>query len=168
MISFAQKCSFECCDEAACEWPGVPHKILDLSVLHDIAPLSLTQEGWKVPEGYYADETMKQIVVQRSIAKRNAGMRREPEFSGDERSRLSSGVQGQPRLLGYFLRAFRTRKNSCRIFSQVYPDTQKIPAEYFLKSIPTLKKFLQNIFSSLSRHSKNSCRIFSPTCPHVP
>ncbi len=46
-----------------CEKLNVPHKIADLSLLNDIAPSALTRDDWKVPEGHYADENMKQTVV---------------------------------------------------------------------------------------------------------
>ena len=46
-----------------CESLGVPHKIMDLSVLNELAPSSLTRDDWEVPEGHYADENMKQTVV---------------------------------------------------------------------------------------------------------
>ena len=46
-----------------CESLGVPHKIMDLSILNELAPSSLTRDDWEVPEGHYADENMKQTVV---------------------------------------------------------------------------------------------------------
>jgi 7-cyano-7-deazaguanine synthase len=42
---------------------GLEHKIVDLSVLNDLAPSSLTRKEWKIPEGHYNDETMKQTVI---------------------------------------------------------------------------------------------------------
>ena len=41
----------------------IPHKILNLSILNDIAPSSLTREEWTIPSGNYTDDTMKQTVV---------------------------------------------------------------------------------------------------------
>jgi 7-cyano-7-deazaguanine synthase len=46
-----------------CEKLGLEHKIIDISFLNDIAPSTLTRNDWKVPEGHYADENMKQTVV---------------------------------------------------------------------------------------------------------
>jgi 7-cyano-7-deazaguanine synthase len=46
-----------------CEKLKVNHKILDLSILNEIAPSSLTRKDWEVPEGHYEDENMKQTVV---------------------------------------------------------------------------------------------------------
>ena len=46
-----------------CEKLNIPHKIMDLSILNELAPSSLTRDDWEVPEGHYADENMKQIVV---------------------------------------------------------------------------------------------------------
>jgi len=47
-----------------CNSLNVPHKIISLSVLNDIAPSALTRDDWDVPEGHYADENMKETVVQ--------------------------------------------------------------------------------------------------------
>ncbi len=49
--------------KATCLLLGVPHKVMDLSVLNELAPSSLTRDDWEVPEGHYADENMKQTVV---------------------------------------------------------------------------------------------------------
>jgi len=46
-----------------CKQLNVPHKILDLNILNEIAPSCLTRDDWEVPEGNYADENMKQTVV---------------------------------------------------------------------------------------------------------
>lgn len=46
-----------------CKKLNILHKVLDLSVLNEIAPSALTRDDWKVPEGHYADENMKQTVV---------------------------------------------------------------------------------------------------------
>lgn len=46
-----------------CKKLNIPHKIMDLSVLNDLAPSSLTRDDWEVPEGHYADENMKETVV---------------------------------------------------------------------------------------------------------
>ena len=42
---------------------GIEHKIIDLSILNDIAPSALTREDINVPEGHYTDNNMKQTVV---------------------------------------------------------------------------------------------------------
>ena len=46
-----------------CEKLGIPHKIISLSVLNDIAPSALTRLETPVPEGQYDGENMKQTVV---------------------------------------------------------------------------------------------------------
>ena len=46
-----------------CEYLKIPHRIISLSVLNEIAPSALTREDWDIPEGHYADENMKQTVV---------------------------------------------------------------------------------------------------------
>ena len=42
---------------------NVPHKVVNLEVLNMLAPSALTRNDWKVPEGHYTDENMKQTVV---------------------------------------------------------------------------------------------------------
>ena len=51
------------CATKSCKKLHIPQKIIDISILNDLAPSSLTREQWKVPEGNYDDETMKQTVV---------------------------------------------------------------------------------------------------------
>ena len=51
------------CAKATCMDLQVPHEIIDLSILNDIAPSSLTRKEWDIPEGHYADENMKETVV---------------------------------------------------------------------------------------------------------
>jgi len=51
------------CAMATCAKLRVPQKIVDISVLGDLAPSSLTRGEWDVPEGHYAEESMKQTVV---------------------------------------------------------------------------------------------------------
>lgn len=51
------------CASATCKKLGIDYKVLDLSVLNQVAPSSLTRDDWKVPEGHYEDENMKQTVV---------------------------------------------------------------------------------------------------------
>jgi len=51
------------CAKETCKRLNLEHKILDLSILGDIAPSALTRSKWEVPEGHYADENMKQTVV---------------------------------------------------------------------------------------------------------
>jgi 7-cyano-7-deazaguanine synthase len=46
-----------------CAYLKIPHKILDLSLLNEVAPSSLTREDWEIPEGHYESESMKQTVV---------------------------------------------------------------------------------------------------------
>lgn len=42
---------------------GLVHKVLDISVLNEVAPSALTRESISVPEGHYADDNMKLTVV---------------------------------------------------------------------------------------------------------
>jgi 7-cyano-7-deazaguanine synthase len=51
------------CARKTCRTLHIPHKIIDISVLNEIAPSSLTRPQWEVPEGNYAEESMKQTVV---------------------------------------------------------------------------------------------------------
>ena len=51
------------CAKAICRNLAVPQKIIDISLLNELAPSCLTREQWEVPEGNYADENMKQTVV---------------------------------------------------------------------------------------------------------
>ena len=51
------------CASATCKKLGIEHKILNLSVLNEVAPSALTRSDWKVPVGHYASENMKQTVV---------------------------------------------------------------------------------------------------------
>jgi len=51
------------CAKATCAKLRVPQKIVDISVLGELAPSSLTRREWDVPEGHYAEESMKQTVV---------------------------------------------------------------------------------------------------------
>ena len=46
-----------------CKKLDIPHKIVDISVLNELAPSCLTRGQWEVPEGNYADDNMKQTVV---------------------------------------------------------------------------------------------------------
>jgi len=46
-----------------CNSLNIPHKIISLSVLNDIAPSALTRDDWDIPEGHYAGENMKETVV---------------------------------------------------------------------------------------------------------
>jgi len=46
-----------------CEKLKVEHKILNLDILNEIAPSSLTRKDWEVPEGHYESENMKDTVV---------------------------------------------------------------------------------------------------------
>ena len=49
--------------EKTCKILSVPHKILNLEVLNEIAPSALTRKEIKVPDGDYKDENMKLTVV---------------------------------------------------------------------------------------------------------
>jgi len=53
-ISMAQK---------TCEKLGIAHKIVNLSILNELAPSALTRDDWDVPEGHYEESSMKQTVV---------------------------------------------------------------------------------------------------------
>jgi 7-cyano-7-deazaguanine synthase len=51
------------CATKICHTLHVPHTIINLAVLNELAPSCLTRENWDVPEGNYAEESMKQTVV---------------------------------------------------------------------------------------------------------
>ena len=51
------------CAKKTCRALQVPHKIINLTVLNQLAPSCLTRDGWDVPEGNYAEQSMKQTVV---------------------------------------------------------------------------------------------------------
>ena len=51
------------CAVKTCKKLKIPHKILDLKILSEIAPSSLTRKEIKVPEGHYTEESMKSTVV---------------------------------------------------------------------------------------------------------
>mgnify|MGYP006268604451 CR=1 FL=1 len=51
------------CARKTCKKLKVPHKILDLSILNEIAPSSITRKSIEVPEGHYTEESMKSTVV---------------------------------------------------------------------------------------------------------
>jgi len=51
------------CARKTCIKLEINHKILDLKILNDTAPSSITRTDWKVPEGHYTEESMKQTVV---------------------------------------------------------------------------------------------------------
>lgn len=46
-----------------CDRLHIPYRLLSLRILNEIAPSALTRDNWKVPEGHYAGENMKQTVV---------------------------------------------------------------------------------------------------------
>ena len=63
-FDYRQKHNYEIvCAQKICKNLKIPHKIIDVGILNDIAPSSLTRKDWAVPEGNYADENMKQTVV---------------------------------------------------------------------------------------------------------
>jgi len=47
----------------SCNLLGVHQKTLNLRLLNTVAPSCLTRDDWKVPEGHYESENMKQTVV---------------------------------------------------------------------------------------------------------
>jgi len=49
--------------QATCKKLDIPHKILNLDILNEVAPSSLTRDEIEVPEGHYADDNMKLTVV---------------------------------------------------------------------------------------------------------
>ncbi|MFX1274214.1 MAG: 7-cyano-7-deazaguanine synthase QueC [Promethearchaeota archaeon] len=49
--------------QETCKKLGVPHKIINLTLLNEIAPSALTRDNWEVPEGHYSEPNMKQTVV---------------------------------------------------------------------------------------------------------
>ena len=51
------------CAERTCRRLNVPHRVLNLALLNELAPSALTREEWEVPSGHYAEEVMKQTVV---------------------------------------------------------------------------------------------------------
>ena len=51
------------CAERTCKKLQIPHKIVDISVMNDLASSCLTRDQWEVPEGSYAEDSMKQTVV---------------------------------------------------------------------------------------------------------
>lgn len=46
-----------------CSKLGIKIKVVDLSILSELAPSALTRKDWKIPEGHYEEESMKQTVV---------------------------------------------------------------------------------------------------------
>ena len=46
-----------------CRKLGLPHRILDVGVLGEVAPSALTRNEEKIPEGHYQEESMKLTVV---------------------------------------------------------------------------------------------------------
>jgi len=63
-FDYRQKHSNEIvCARKICQKLHIPHKIIDVGFLNEIAPSSLTRKDWEVPEGNYAGENMKQTVV---------------------------------------------------------------------------------------------------------
>lgn len=51
------------CAKKTCEKLNIPHKVVNLDVLNDIAPSALTRDEIEVPEGHYEDESMKKTIV---------------------------------------------------------------------------------------------------------
>jgi len=51
------------CAKKSCRKLHIPHKVIDIAVLNQLAPSCLTRDQWEVPEGNYAEDSMKQTVV---------------------------------------------------------------------------------------------------------
>ena len=51
------------CAKKTCKKLKIPHKVLELNILSEIAPSSLTRKEIKVPEGSYTEESMRSTVV---------------------------------------------------------------------------------------------------------
>lgn len=49
--------------EKTCKKLTIPHKIVNLAILNEVAPSALTREDWEIPEGHYSEPNMKQTVV---------------------------------------------------------------------------------------------------------
>ncbi len=63
-FNYNQKHSKELdCAKSTCDKLDVDFKLLDLSLLNQIAPSALTRDDIEVPEGHYEDKNMKQTVV---------------------------------------------------------------------------------------------------------
>lgn len=63
-FSYGQKHTLEVgAAKFTCIKLGLPHKVLDLRALGEIAPSALTREGVDIPEGHYEAEGMKATVV---------------------------------------------------------------------------------------------------------
>ena len=61
---YGQKHSKELeCAHTLCDKLNVPHKIIDLEVLNEVAPSALTRSEIEVPEGQYDSDNMKATVV---------------------------------------------------------------------------------------------------------
>jgi len=56
------RCELEAA-KATCKKLEIPHRVIGLQVLNDLAPSALTRDTWDIPEGHYAGENMKQTVV---------------------------------------------------------------------------------------------------------
>lgn len=51
------------CARVLCQGLNVPHKIINIKILNELAPSCLTRKDWDVPSGNYTDDSMKQTVV---------------------------------------------------------------------------------------------------------
>ncbi|MDI6720142.1 MAG: 7-cyano-7-deazaguanine synthase QueC [Methanomicrobiales archaeon] len=51
------------CAERTCRRLHVPHRVLDLPLLNELAPSALTRAERAVPSGHYAEDVMRQTVV---------------------------------------------------------------------------------------------------------
>jgi 7-cyano-7-deazaguanine synthase len=51
------------CAKKICRNLHIPHKIIDIAILNQLAPSCLTRKDQDIPEGNYADDSMKQTVV---------------------------------------------------------------------------------------------------------
>ena len=51
------------CAKTTCKKLGIEQKIIDLSILNQLAPSSLTRDNWEVPEGHFEADIMKDTIV---------------------------------------------------------------------------------------------------------
>ena len=59
-FNYNQKHSKELkCAKLTCDKLKIPHRILNLSVLNEVAPSALTRDSIEVPEGHYESDNMK-------------------------------------------------------------------------------------------------------------
>lgn len=49
--------------KATCKKLNINHKVVEFDILNELAPSALTRKDWKIPEGHFKDENMKQTVI---------------------------------------------------------------------------------------------------------